>query len=185
MRVIVGTLLLAALVVPGLESIATVVPHGAPAVVLSRDARDSMTAAFRHSNEHWDEQANLNTMERMLGTIRPTQREYLGCLQGRIGPRTIRIESWVPAADMKQLPLAVAGHCDSVPRLVGTWHTHPYRADLQNLPIKERRLSAQDLATFADSRLNVVLVMWDQDSVDAAVRDAEGAVVHPARVAVD
>ncbi len=86
---------------------------------------------------------------------------------------------------MKQLPLAVAGHCDSVPRLVGTWHTHPYRADLQNLPIKERRLSAQDLATFADSRLNVVLVMWDQDSVDAAVRDAEGAVVHPARVAVD
>ena len=64
---------------------------------------------------------------------------------------TIRIDGWVPAAGMKQLQLAVAGSCDSVPHLIGTWHTHPYRADLHNLPIRESRLSPQDLETFGAS----------------------------------
>lgn len=156
----------------------------APMVELSRAARDSMNAVFLRSNEHWNELADLNTMERMLGTIRPTQREYLGCLQGVIDGGTIRIEGWVPARDMKQLQLAVAGSCDSVPRLIGTWHTHPYRADLRNLPIKERQLSPQDLTTFAGSRLAVTLVMWDEDSVDAASRAPGGGLVHPAVVTV-
>jgi hypothetical protein len=155
-----------------------------PVVLLAPGARDSMNAAFDRSNEHWNELADLNTMERMLGTIRPTQREYLGCLQGRSQGDTVRIDGWIPARDMKQLQLAVAGSCDSVPRLVGTWHTHPFRADLQNLPVKERRLSAQDLSTFAGSRLKVTLVMWDRDSVDAALRTAGGDVVHPARLLV-
>ena len=155
-----------------------------PVVVLARAARDSMNAAFARSNEHWNELADLNTMERMLGTIRPTQREYLGCLQGEVDGEAVRIDGWVPARDMKQLQLAVAGTCDSVPRLVGTWHTHPFRADLQNLPVKERRLSGQDLETFGSSRLRVTLVMWDQDSVDVALRRGSGAVTHPARVVV-
>jgi len=155
-----------------------------PVIRLSRAARASMSAEFARSNQHWDELADLNTMERMLGTIRPTQREFLGCLQGAADGRAIRIDGWAPAAGMKQLQLAVAGSCDSVPRLVGTWHTHPYRADLRNLPIKERRLSPQDLQTFAASGLDVTLVMWDQDSVDAAVRAPDGHVVHPARVTV-
>lgn len=155
-----------------------------PVLVLAAAARDSMNAAFARSNQHWNELADLNTMERMLGTIRPTQREYLGCLQGEVDGETVRVDAWVPARDMKRLQLAVAGSCDSVPRLVGTWHTHPYRADLQNLPIKERRLSARDLETFAGSRLRVTLVMWDVDSVDAALRAVDGRVVHPARVAV-
>ena len=157
--------------------------HGA-VVLLASGARDSMNAAFDRSNEHWNELADLNTMERMLGTIRPTQREYLGCLQGEVRGDTVRIDGWIPARDMKQLQLAVAGSCDSVPRLIGTWHTHPFRADLQNLPVKERRLSAQDLATFAGSRLKVTLVMWDRDSMDAALRTSGGDVVHPARLLV-
>jgi len=155
-----------------------------PVVVLARAARDSMNAAFARSNEHWNELADLNTMERMLGTIRPTQREYLGCLQGQARRKTVRIDGWVPAHGMKQLQLAVAGSCDSVPRLVGTWHTHPFRADLRNLPVKERRLSPQDLATFGDTRLSVTLVMWDRDSVDGALRTRSGEVVYPARVVV-
>ena len=85
---------------------------------------------------------------------------------------------------MKQLQLAVAGSCDSVPGLVGTWHTHPFRADLRNLPVKERRLSTQDLQTFGGSRFRVTLVMWDQDSIDAALRTRSGATLHPARVVV-
>lgn len=143
-----------------------------------------MNAVFARFNAHWDELGDLNTMERMLGTIRPTQREYLGCLQGQAAPDTVRIDAWVPAADMKQLQLAVTGSCDAVPHLVGTWHTHPYHADLQNLPIKERQLSPQDLETFAGSRMTVTLVMWDEDSVDAAVRGSQGRVLHPATVEV-
>ena len=163
-------------------------PHVAeargPLVVLARAARDSMNAAFVRSNEHWDELADLNTMERMLGTIRPTQREYLGCLQGEPRGETVRIDGWVPARAMKQLQLAVAGSCDSVPRLVGTWHTLPFRADQRNLAVKERRLSPQDLATFGGTGLRVTLVMWDRDSIDGALRTRSGDVVHPARVVV-
>jgi hypothetical protein len=179
-------LLLTALVAP-LAAVACQVSRAGergPVVVLLAAARDSMNATFARSNEHWNELADLNTMERMLGTIRPTQREYLGCLQGEVRGDSVRIDGWVPARDMKQLQLAVTGSCDAVPRVVGTWHTHPFRANLQNLPVKERRLSAQDLATFGGSRLSVTLVMWDHDSVDAALRTGTGALVHPARLVV-
>ena len=67
--------------------------HG-PVVLLAPGARDSMNAAFDRSNEHWNELADLNTMERMLGTIRPTQREYLGCLQGEVA-RVFRVAGGV------------------------------------------------------------------------------------------
>ena len=175
---------LAALLVWGTACGARSAEERGPVVVLSQAARDSMNAAFARSNEHWNELADLNTMERMLGTIRPTQREYLGCLQGQVNSEAVEIDGWVPAREMKQLQLAVAGSCDSVPRLVGTWHTHPFRADLRNLPVKERRLSTQDLQTFGGSRFRVTLVMWDHDSIDAALRTRSGAMLHPARVVV-
>ena len=152
-----------------------------PVVLLNRSVRDSMSVIFRRFNRHWDELGDLNTLERMLGTVRPTQLEYLGCLQGTVRRDTIRVQSWQPARDLKQLQLAVAGNCDEVAGLVGTWHTHPYRANAENQPIKERSLSAQDLETFRTSRLPVTLVMWDADSVDGAVK-AGLAVVHPIRV---
>jgi hypothetical protein len=158
--------------------------HPPRVVLLARDARDSMSVVYRQFNAHWDELGELNTLERMLGTVRPTQLEYLGCLQGSVRGDTVRIERWQPAADMKQLQLAVAGNCDTVSHLLGTWHTHPYRADPQNLPIKERSLSAQDLETFrAAPGLKVTLVMWDVDSLDAALKDGQ-AVVHPAAVSL-
>ncbi|MBA3522677.1 MAG: hypothetical protein H0T90_09275 [Gemmatimonadales bacterium] len=163
--------------------LALVSAPGTPVITLAASARDSMGAVFTRFNQHWDQLADLNTMERMLGTIRPTQREYLGCLQGTVTGDTIRIEGWVPAADMKQLQMAVTGSCDSVAELVGTWHTHPYRADLQNLPVKERRLSRQDLETFAASPYRVTLIMWDVDSLDAAVRRGS-ELIHPAPVVI-
>ncbi len=152
-----------------------------PVVLLDRAVRDSMSVVFRKFNQHWDELGDLNTLERMLGTVRPTQLEYLGCLQGAASRDTVRVQSLQPARDLKQLQLAVGGNCESVPRLVGTWHTHPYRANAENLPIKERSLSAQDLETFRASGLAVTLVMWDADSVDAAVKAGQ-ALVHPVRV---
>jgi hypothetical protein len=151
-------------------------------VLLARPVRDSMSAVFRRFNAHWDELGDLNTLERMLGTVRPTQLEYLGCLQGTARGDTVYVANWQPAAELKQLQLAVTGSCDTVSKLVGTWHTHPYRADPQNLPIKERSLSKQDLETFRQAVFPVTLVMWDVDSVDAAVKSAHGAIEHPARL---
>jgi hypothetical protein len=156
-----------------------------PLVVLRREARDSMSAVYRTYNRNWDRLAELNTLEKMLATVRPTQREYLGCMLGRTDGRVIHVDRWVPAKGMKQLPLAVTGSCDSLPGVVGTWHTHPYRADLENRPVKERSLSRQDVATFAESGWAVTLVMWDEDSVDAAARDSGGTIWHPVAVRIE
>jgi hypothetical protein len=168
----------------GLLVTATPVSRSEPLIVLPKAARDSMSAVFRTYNRHWDELADLNTLEKMLGTVRPTQREYLGCLLGRVSGDTVYVDRWVPARDMKQLQLAVAGNCDSIAGVVGTWHTHPYRADLNNLPVKERALSMQDLETFAESRWAATLVMWDEDSVDAAARRGNGRPAHPVPVRI-
>ena len=53
-------------------------------IVLARSVLDSMNRIFTQANEHWNELADLNWMERNLGTVRPTQREYLGCLLGEV-----------------------------------------------------------------------------------------------------
>jgi hypothetical protein len=175
--------LVAALALPSLAPVGPMAQSEPPRVVVfSSVARDSMNAVFRRFNEHWDELGDLNTLERMLGTVRPTQLEYLGCLQGSVAHDTVWIDSWQPAANLKQLQLAVAGNCDSVSHLVGTWHSHPYRANLENLPVKERTLSAQDLKTFGESGFPVTVVIWDVDSVDGASKDGNGRVLHPVQI---
>jgi hypothetical protein len=143
-----------------------------PVVVLSRAVLASFNARFAEGNAHWDELGDLNTLERLLGTVRPTPIEFLGCVTGRAGPDTVHVTGWSEARGLKRLPGAAAGTCNHVPGLVGTWHTHPWRADERRLPAKDRRLSARDLATFTEGRDAVVLAVWDVDSVDAAVRDA-------------
>ncbi|HEU4587732.1 MAG TPA: hypothetical protein VFS11_03745 [Gemmatimonadales bacterium] len=156
-----------------------------PTVVLARAVLDSMNAIFTENNRHWDELADLTTLERMLGTVRPTQREYLGCLQGRREGNVVYVDRWLPARDMKQLQLAVAGNCDGVADLVGTFHTHPFHADVQNRPVKERALSRQDLRTFRRGPDAVVLAVWDVDSVDGAVKRERGGVAHPVAIEVE
>lgn len=68
-------LYLAILGLLGLQTPATRHPGASRAsvVLLTQAARDSMNIVFRHFNQHWDELADLTTLERMLGTIRPTQ----------------------------------------------------------------------------------------------------------------
>ncbi len=149
-------------------------------VQVPRRVLDSMNVVFTLFNAHWNELGDLNTLEKMLGTIRPTQREYLGCLRGHVYADTLRILGWSEARNLKQLPLAVTGDCDQVPDLVGTFHTHPYRADQDNLPVKERRLSQQDLETFAKGVDLVALVVWEVDSIDLAIKDASGRPVRAA-----
>jgi hypothetical protein len=65
---------------------------------------------------------------------------------------------------------------------IGTFHTHPYRADSAGGALKEPGLSAQDLMTFTTGRDRALIVVWDVDSIDVALRATDGHVVHPARL---
>lgn len=157
-------------------------PHHDILIEIDPAVRDSMNAIWARSNLHWNELAGENTLTQMLGTGKPTQREYLGCLRGRRFGETLRIFATEPARDMKQLQFAVAGNCNGVPDLVGTWHTHPFRADSAGHALKERVLSRQDLDTFETGADAAVVVVWDIDSLDVAVRDLDGTVMHPVAV---
>ncbi len=149
-------------------------------VVLPAKLRGRMSAVWVVNNRHWDELADQNTLTQLLGTGKPTQREYLGCLTGEVQGDTLFVRRLEPAADLKQLQFAVAGTCDGVAQLVGTFHTHPYRAGPSGRPLKERGLSTMDLQTFAQGPDLVALVMWDRDSLDVATKAADGSVRHPA-----
>lgn len=150
------------------------------AVVLPAPLRGVMSAIWLANNRHWDELADENTLTQLLGAGRPTQREYLGCLVGRVLHDTLFVEGLAAAAHLRQLQFAVAGDCDDVAGLVGTFHTHPYRADPAGRPLKERGLSRMDLDTFAAARDLVAMVMWDVDSLDVAAKFPDGTVRHPA-----
>src|SRR5213082_87387 len=153
-------------------------------VVLPAAVRGVMSDRWLENNRHWDELAGQNTLTQLLGTGRPTQREYLACLEGEVVRDTLFVRRLQPARDLKQLQSAVAGTCDSVAGLVGTFHTHPYRADSAGRALKERGLSAMDLETFAASRDLLAVVMWDRDSLDVATKAEDGRVRHPAPLAV-
>lgn len=155
-------------------------------VILAPPVRDSINAIFVRNNAHWNELAEVNTLTQMLGTGHPTQKEYLGCLIGHASGDgdTVYVTDWAPARGMHQFQFAVTGTCDHVHSLIGTWHTHPYRADSAGRALKEPVLSETDLSTFAAGRDRVVLAAWDSDSIDAAIRATDGSVRHPAGVAV-
>jgi hypothetical protein len=159
-------------------------PRSGPAVVLTHEVRAAFDSIFRLSNRHWNEQGEETQLAQMLGTGRPTQLEYMGCLRGRAAGDTVWVDGTTPARGMVRFQFAVTGSCDHIPDLVGTWHTHPYRADLDGSAIKERHLSATDLKTFAEDADRAVLVVWDVDSIDVAVRSVNGAVQHPAGLVV-
>ena len=153
-------------------------------VVLSTGLRGLMSALWVENNRHWDELADQNTLTQLLGTGKPTQREYLGCLMGDVAGDTLFVRRLVHAEHLKQLQFAVAGDCDGVEHLVGTFHTHPYRADSEGRAVKERGLSPMDLETFTAATDLVTMVMWDLDSLDVATKAVDGSVRHPATVRV-
>lgn len=155
-----------------------------PAVVITHEVRTAFDSIFTLSNRHWNEQEEETQLAQMLGTGRPTQLEYMGCLRGRTANDTVWVDGTTPARGMVRFQFAVTGTCDHVPDLVGTWHTHPYRAALDGSAIKERQLSTTDLKTFAADADRAVLVVWDVDSIDVAVRAINGLVHHPAGLAV-
>src|SRR3989442_5982544 len=86
-----------------------------------------MRALWVENNRHWDELADQNTLTQLLGTGKPTQREYLGCLVGDVAGDTLFVRRLVHAEDFKQLQVAVAGDCGGVERPGGTFPTPPPR----------------------------------------------------------
>lgn len=151
-----------------------------PVIVIPASVRDSLNGVWTRANLHWNEIADQNILTQALGTGKPTQKEYLGCLIGDTNGDTFHVIGWIPAHDMKRFQFAVTGSCDSVPGAIGTFHTHPYRAGPAGEALKEPGLSEQDLTTFMGGTDRVLVVLWDVDSLDVALRAGDGRVVHPA-----
>jgi hypothetical protein len=151
-----------------------------PVIVMPASVRDSLNGVWSQANVHWNEIGDQNMLTQALGTGRPTQKEYLGCLIGDTDGDTFHVIGWIPAHDMKRFQFAVTGSCDSVPGAIGTFHTHPYRAAPTGEALKEPGLSTQDLTTFTGGSDRVLIVVWDVDSLDVALRSSDGHVVHPA-----
>lgn len=151
-----------------------------PMIVIPSSVRDSLNGIWSRANVHWNEIGDQNMLTQALGTGKPTQKEYLGCLIGDTDGDTFHVIGWIPAHDMKRFQFAVTGSCDSVPGAIGTFHTHPYRAAPTGGALKEPGLSKQDLTTFTGGTDRVLIVVWDVDSLDVALRAFDGRVVHPA-----
>lgn len=159
-------------------------PVRAATILLPQRVVASMNDRFLENNRHWDDAPRMNRLTQLLRSGGPTQLEYMGCLQGSTAGDTVRVRGWEEARDLIQLQFGVDGSCDHVPGLVGTWHTHPYRAGPDGRPVKTRRLSPSDLESFQEGSDRVIVVLWDVDSLTAAVRDDDGRVIHPAAAVV-
>jgi hypothetical protein len=151
-----------------------------PVIALPNSVRDSLNGVWSQANVHWNEIGDQNMLTQALGTGKPTQKEYLGCLIGDTDGDTFHVIGWIPANDMKRFQFAVTGSCDNVPGVIGTFHTHPYRAGPAGEALKEPGLSSQDLSTFTGGTDRVLIVVWDVDSLDVALRASDGRIVHPA-----
>src|SRR2546427_6586075 len=139
-----------------------------------------MTSSVRTDNtRHWDELAGVNTLTQLLGTAKPTQREYLGCLAGDVAHDTLWVRELLSADQLRQLQFAVAGNCNQVDRLIGTWHTHPYRAGPDGRALQERGLSAMDLAPFPPARELRPIAIGGVPPVDVGTQAPDGSVRHP------
>jgi hypothetical protein len=70
-------------------ALASSAPPPFSVVVLTPELRGAMSAIWVENNRHWNELADQNTLTQLLGTGRPTQREYLGCLVGEVARETL------------------------------------------------------------------------------------------------
>jgi len=152
-------------------------------IFIANDVRDSMNMVFLHSTSGWRTQkANINPANFGRGT--PIWRETMRCLHGRISTDTLWITAWEAPRGERQFAAAVTGECDDADDAVGSWHTHPWRADSMQKPMKTRGLSVGDLISFRASADRISLAQWDADSLSGAIRSFNGAVQYPVPVLV-
>jgi hypothetical protein len=161
-------------------------PAGAaviPLIVIARPVRDSINAIWQRNNQHWNElPPGVSSTGGWMGPI--TQQEYMGCLVGRVSRDTVWVTTWETARNLEQRQFAVRGTCEHVRHLIGTFHTHPYRASPAGEALKEPVLSAGDFRLFDARGDRVILAAWDVDSIDGAIRAGDGTVVHPVEMLI-
>jgi hypothetical protein len=182
----IRTILIAALTTTA--TAAAGAPHAAhyfsfSVVTIAEPVRDSMNAVFLHSTLGWRKYPDINPINFGMGS--PIWREAMRCLHGVTARDTLWITDWSTPHETRALASAVTGECDSAPDLVGTWHTHPWRADSLSRPVKIRGLSVGDLKAFDASADRIQIVQWDRDSLSAAGRGFNGAVHYPVPVTLD
>jgi hypothetical protein len=153
-------------------------------ILVANDVRDSMNMVFLHSTSGWrSKKANVNPANFGRGT--PIWRETMRCLHGRISTDTLWITSWESPRGERAFAAAVTGECDDADNAVGSWHTHPWRADSMEKPMKTRGLSVGDLRAFRASADRISLAQWDRDSISGAIRSFNGSVQYPVPVLVE
>lgn len=153
-------------------------------ILMANDVRDSMNLVFLHATSGWKKyHPNVNPMNYGRGS--PIWRETMRCLHGRISTDTLWITSWESPRGERAFAAAVTGECDDSDNSVGSWHTHPWKADSLDHPIKTRGLSVGDLRAFRSSSDRISLAQWDRDSITGAVRAFNGSMQYPIAVQVE
>jgi hypothetical protein len=153
-------------------------------ILVANDVRDSMNLVFLHSTSGWKNyRPNINPM--IYGRGSPIWRETMRCLHGKISTDTLWITSWEAPRGERAFAAAVTGECDDSDDAVGSWHTHPWRTDSLQHPIKTRGLSVGDLRAFRSSSDRISLAQWDRDSLTGAVRAFNGSMQYPMAVKVE
>jgi hypothetical protein len=153
-------------------------------ILVANGVRDSMNVVFLHSTSGWKKyHRNINPMNYGRGS--PIWRETMRCLHGRVSTDTLWITSWEAPRGERAFAAAVTGECDDSDDAVGSWHTHPWRADSLQHPIKTRELSVGDLRAFRASSDRISLAQWDRDSMAGAVRAFNGSMQYPVPVLVE
>lgn len=153
-------------------------------ILVANDVRDSMNLVFLHSTSGWKKyHPNVNPMNYGRGS--PIWRETMRCLHGKVSTDTLWILSWEAPKGERAFAAAVTGDCTDSDDAVGSWHTHPWKADSLQHPIKTRGLSVGDLRAFRASSDRISLAQWDRDSITGAVRSFNGAMQYPIAVQVE
>ena len=153
-------------------------------IFIANDVRDSMNMVFLHSTSGWRRYPTyVNAANYGRGT--PIWQETMRCLRGHISTDTIWITAWESPRGERAFAAAVTGECDDRSDAVGSWHTHPWRADSIAKPIKTRELSIGDLRAFRASADRIALAQWDRDSIAGAVRAFNGSIQYPVPVQVE
>jgi hypothetical protein len=153
-------------------------------ILVANDVRDSMNIVFLHATSGWKNyHRNVNPM--IYGRGSPVWREAMRCLHGKISTDTLWITSWEAPRGERAFAAAVTGECDDSDDAVGSWHTHPWRADSLQHAVKTRGLSVGDLRAFRASSDRISLAQWDRDSISGAVRAFNGSLQYPISVLVE
>jgi hypothetical protein len=153
-------------------------------ILIANDVRDSMNVVFLHSTSGWKKyHPNVSAMN--FGRGSPIWRETMRCLHGRVSTDTLWITSWEAPRGERAFAAAVTGDCDDSDDAVGSWHTHPWRADSADHPLKTRGLSVGDLRAFRASSDRISLAQWDRDSISGAARAFNGSLQYPIQVQVE